>query len=53
MIAKEATFGTWKYYVNDEGKARWKCSCCGKICHKHPGVKYYCSNCGARMQMEA
>ena len=53
MIEKEATFGTWLYYVNDEGKARWKCSICGKICHKHPYEKRYCSKCGAKMKMGA
>lgn len=30
-ILKEARFGKWVYYINDEGKARWKCSICGKI----------------------
>ena len=52
-MQKEATFGTWIYYRNDEGKARWKCSECGKICKHHPAAKNYCSNCGAKMKMEA
>jgi hypothetical protein len=30
-MQKEAKYGKWIYYVNDEGKARWKCSLCGKI----------------------
>lgn len=53
MIEKEAKFGVWLYYVNDEGKARWKCSECGKICHKHPYEKRYYSKCGAKMKMGA
>ena len=39
----------WVYYVNEENRARWKCSKCGKICRKDPTLKYYCSNCGAKM----
>lgn len=50
---KEAKFGTWLYYTNDGNKARWKCSVCGKVCHKNPYYKHYCSNCGAKMMMEA
>ena len=42
----------WQYYTNDEGKARWRCSHCGKICHKHPYDKRRCSVCGAHMRME-
>lgn len=52
-ILKSATFGVWVYYLNDEGKARWKCDQCGKICHRNPHDKNYCSNCGAKMRMEA
>ena len=54
-IQKEATFGTWHYYINEEGKARWKCSICGKIVRRHPYThdKLYCSHCGAKMKMEA
>lgn len=44
--------GVWLYYTNDEGKARWRCSQCGKICHKHPHDKQRCSVCGAHMRME-
>lgn len=53
MIEKEARFGVWKYETDDEGRARWKCSQCGKVCHKHPHDKIYCSRCGAKMRMEA
>lgn len=49
MIEKEAKFGKWEYYTNDEGKARWKCSECGKIVHRFPAEKLYCSRCGARL----
>ena len=51
-IVKEAKFGTWTYYRNDEGKARWKCDRCGKICKRNPHEKLYCSHCGAKMRME-
>lgn len=53
MIEKEAKFAKWIYYINEEGKARWKCSACGKICCKHPHDKLYCSRCGCKMEMEA
>ena len=43
----------WHYYVNDEGKARWKCSLCGKICHRDPADKLYCSRCGSRNMKES
>ncbi|MBQ3424776.1 MAG: hypothetical protein IJH38_06235 [Clostridia bacterium] len=43
----------WRYYVNEEGKARWKCTHCGKICRRIPRDKLYCSRCGSRMRMEA
>lgn len=52
-IMKRAEFGKWVYYMNDEGKARWKCDQCGKICRRNPHDKIYCSNCGAKMSMEA
>lgn len=54
-MKKEAVFGVWKYYINDEGKTRWKCSECGKVVKKHPYSKQknYCSMCGAKMRMEA
>jgi transcriptional regulator with XRE-family HTH domain len=43
----------WKYYTNDEGKARWKCSKCGKLCRRDPHEKKRCSCCGAHMRTEA
>ena len=43
----------WHYYVNDEGKARWKCSHCGKIVRRLPKDKKRCSICGAHMSKEA
>ena len=43
----------WQYYTNDEGKARWKCSECGKVCRRDPRDKKFCSACGAEMRMEA
>ena len=52
VMEKEVKFGVWKYYLNEEGAARWKCSICGKICRKNPVEKNYCSNCGAKMSME-
>ena len=52
-VEKEAKFGTWIYYTNDENKARWKCSVCGKICHRDPTDKLYCSHCGSRNSKEA
>lgn len=44
---------TWIYYRNDEGKARWKCSSCGKICKRNPKDKKYCSGCSKPMKMES
>lgn len=52
-MEKECKFGTWVYYMNDENKPRWKCSCCGKICKRLPHDKLYCSHCGAKMRLEA
>ena len=52
-MQKEAKYGKWIYYVNDEGKARWKCSLCGKICRRDPRDKMYCSNCGSRNMKES
>lgn len=42
----------WQYYTNDEGKARWRCSECGKICRRDPRDKKFCSACGAEMRCE-
>ena len=52
-VQKEAQFAVWKYSTDDENKARWKCSHCGKVCHKNPHDKNYCSNCGCKMRMES
>lgn len=43
----------WVYYTNDEGRARWHCSNCGKLCRRNPRDKKRCSICGAHMRMEA
>ena len=43
----------WEYYTNDEGRARWKCSNCGKICRRNPHDKRRCSSCGAHTRMQA
>ena len=43
----------WHYYTNDEGRARWRCSNCGKIIRQGQHEKRYCSCCGARMRTEA
>ena len=53
MMEKPAKFGKWLYYINDEGKARWKCSECGKIIRHGAAEKLYCSHCGAKMSREA
>lgn len=50
---KEVKFGKWLYYTNDEGKPRWKCDQCGKICKRRPTDKLYCSRCGCKMSMES
>ena len=44
---------TWEYYLNDEGKARWRCSSCGKIIRNGAHEKLFCSLCGKPMTMEA
>lgn len=46
-------YAVWQYYTNDEGRARWKCSACGKICRRDPRDKKFCSACGSPMRMEA
>ena len=50
---KEAKFGVWKYFMSEDDRAKWKCSECGKVCKRNPHDKLYCSNCGAKMKMEA
>ena len=52
-MEKEAKFGKWLYYMNEEGKARWKCSVCGKIIRHGAEEKLYCSRCGSKMRKEA
>ena len=52
-MAKEEKTGIWRYYTNDEGKARWKCSECGKICKRLPVEKLFCSHCGCAMRLES
>jgi len=43
----------WHYYTNEENKARWKCSECGKVCKHNPYYKQYCSQCGSKMRCES
>ena len=52
-MEKECKFGTWLYYTNDEGKARWKCTNCGKIIRRGAHEKKRCSVCGAHISEEA
>lgn len=52
-MEKEAKFGKWVYYRNEEGKARWKCELCGKVVRRNPHDKKRCSECGGHMRMEA
>lgn len=52
-MKKEAIFGVWVFYRNDENKPRWKCSICGKVIRRGVAEKLYCSHCGARMRREA
>lgn len=42
----------WEYYRNDEGKARWRCSKCGKIIRQGQNEKLFCSHCGRPMLTE-
>lgn len=42
----------WVYYTNDEGRARWRCGNCGKLCRRNPHDKKRCSRRGAHMRME-
>lgn len=43
----------WHGYTNEEGKARWKCTNCGKLVRRRPSDKKRCSWCGAYMSEEA
>lgn len=45
-------YGVWRYYVNEEGKARWKCSNCGHIVKHDPNDYKRCA-CGAHMSKES
>ena len=51
--AEPVIHAVWQYYTNDEGKARWRCSNCGRICKRDPNDKKRCSTCGAHMRKEA
>lgn len=59
MVTAETVFanltaeGLWAYCPDDEGRPRWKCSRCGKIVHKDPAEKLFCSTCGQRNRKEA
>ena len=52
LAALRRTPAVWEYYTNDEGRARWKCSACGKIIRHGANEKRFCSACGAEMRME-
>lgn len=43
----------WHYYTNDEGKPRWRCTNCGRICKRNPYDKQRCSTCGAHTTLES
>lgn len=51
--AKPDIVAVWKYVTDDDNRPRWVCSNCGKVCHKNPHDKYYCSRCGAWMSMQS
>lgn len=53
MASEPVVSAEWRYYVNDEGRARWRCSNCGKRCRRDPHDKARCSSCGAHMTKEA
>ena len=44
--------GVWRYYVNEMGKARWRCSVCGHVVKHDPNDFKRCT-CGAHMSKEA
>lgn len=52
LLHRDAAGAVWQYYMNDEGRARWRCSYCGKVCRRNPHDKRYCSICGKAMRME-
>lgn len=43
----------WHYYMNEEGKARWRCTNCGRVCKRNPYDKQRCSTCGAHTRLES
>ena len=53
LLEKLTAEGLWVYCPDDEHRARWKCSCCGKFVHKDPAEKLYCAACGQRNRKEA
>ena len=53
IAAEPVINALWHYYLNEEGKARWSCTNCGKICRQDPHDKLRCSSCGAHMTKEA
>ena len=42
----------WQYHSDRRGQW-WDCKNCGKIVHKIPHDKMYCSHCGFRTKMES
>ena len=52
-LEEERGEGVWIYCPDDEHRPRWRCSCCGKIVHRDPAEKLYCSHCGQRNRKEA
>lgn len=50
---KAPVYAKWHYYVNDEGKARWKCTNCGKVIRQGQHEKLFCSTCGAIVTPES
>ena len=53
LLEKLTAEGLWVYCPDDEHRARWKCSRCGKFVHKDPAVKLCCSMCSQRNRKEA
>lgn len=39
--------GVWKYHNDNHGQW-WDCTNCGKILHRPPNDKLFCSSCGSR-----
>lgn len=51
-VTPERPKAVWHYH-NDEHGVWWGCGNCGKIVHKPPLDKLFCSRCGAAMSREA